>query len=350
MHAAAGRVREDSWAVVLAGGGGSRLRGCTVDHSGHHVPKQYCAIDRKHTLLQLAIARARNLVDPSRVVIVVLNQHRKWWELQLKGALPPENVVAQPLGRGTAVGVLLPLLHVLARDPDAHVVVLPADHYFRDEGRLARVIRRALEHTFHDPGTLVFVGIEPESPTSDFGYLVPQTDEGVDPKRIVSFVEKPPPDLAQRLILQGALWNTLIFAARGRRVLSLIRRRFPQTADALRGAMVAEDPTSPTPELGAIYPHLATIDLSRDVLECSDCPMAVTPATRVGWSELGTPDRIAAFCDEMHIGEPSLSPKLHPPWEPSELELDREPKTARTVPESAAMALQRSGVRAPGGA
>jgi mannose-1-phosphate guanylyltransferase len=330
MQAAAGRVREDAWAVVLAGGGGSRLRGCTVDQSGHHVPKQFCAIDAEHTLLQLAIARARNIVGPAHVIVVVQRQHRKWWESQLHGALPPENVVVQPLARGTAVGVLLPLLHVLARDAEAHVVVLPADHYFRDEERLARAIRRALEHTFHEPDTLVFVGVEPEFPTSDFGYLVPRgceavEDEVADVERIASFVEKPAPDVAQTLIVQGALWNTLIFAACGRRVLRVIRERFPLAADMIRGALVlAEDPTSVARALASVYPDLEEIDLSKDVLEGSDCPMAMTPASRVGWSELGTPDRIATFCKEMHIGDPARPFELHPPWEPSEVVFEPE--------------------------
>lgn len=320
MRAAARRAREHTWAVVLAGGVGSRLRGCTSDRTGHHVPKQYCLIDGEHTLLQLAIARAHRLVEPARVLAVVLTEHCRWWEPQLKGIVPPENVVAQPLERGTAVGMLLPLLLVLARDPEAHVIVLPADHHFRHEGRLARALLRALEHTFDEPDTLVFVGVEPESPTSDFGYLVPHEAGEVDPRPLASFVEKPSPADARKLILQGALWNTLILAARGRCVLSLIRRRYPEAADALRGAVVlAEEPLASTRALEAIYPGLSRIDLSRDVLECSDCPMAVTPASGVGWSELGTPERVTAFSDEVHA---SGLAALHPP--PLGLEFDPE--------------------------
>ncbi len=313
-RAAGSRTREHAWAVVLAGGVGSRLRGRTIDDTGQHVPKQYCLVDGRNTLLQLAISRARNLVDPARLIVVVLNQHQEWWRPQLRDVLPPENVVTQPADRGTAVGVLLPLLRVLARDPDAHVVVLPSDHHFRHEERLGRAIRRALEHTFQQPDRLVFVGVKPESATSDFGYLVPQGTGDIDPRPLESFVEKPPRDMAEKLILQRALWNTLIFAGRGRCLLSLIRKRFPREADALRGAAVlAEEPILLTRALEAIYPNLETIDFSKDVLECADCPMAMTQATRVGWSELGTPDRMVGFWEEVHVGEPSEKPLLHPP-------------------------------------
>jgi mannose-1-phosphate guanylyltransferase len=301
MHAAAGTAREDSWAIVLAGGWGLRLRGCTVDRSGRHVPKQFCLVDGKHTLLQLAIARARNLVGLDRIVVVVLSQHRRWWQPQLKGILPPENVIAQPLGRGTAVGVLLPLLHVLAREPEAHVAFLPADHYFRHERRLAEGLQRALEYTYDASEDLVFVGIEPESPTSDFGYLVPQAAGETDPKLIASFVEKPPPEFARILIRRGALWNSLIFAGRGQCVLRLIRARFPHTVYALRKGMVqAKDRTSRARALAAIYLNLASIDFSKDVLERCGCTMRVMPAAAVGWSDLGTPNRLAAYWDELH--------------------------------------------------
>ena len=301
MTADAGRSRTKAWAIVLAGGGGSRLKGCTVDSAGHHVPKQFCIVDGTRTLLQLAIARAERLVGREQVVVVVSSQHRKWWVPQLTGILPHGNVVIQPLSRGTAVGVLLPLLEVLARDPDANLVLLPADHYFRDEARLESVIRATLEHTRENPFTAVLVGIEPESATSDFGYIVPRTASGDSPRKVVSFVEKPASDTARALIARGALWNTMILATSGRYLLRTIRDRFPHSTSALRVAMAsAGDPECLERALMAIYPSLTTIDLSHDVLQCSDCSLAVATATDVGWMELGTPDRVARFWDEIH--------------------------------------------------
>jgi mannose-1-phosphate guanylyltransferase len=295
----------DSWAIVLAGGGGSRLRGCTVDSTGQHVPKQYCVVDGKHTLLQLAIARAERLVAPEHVVVVVSDQHRKWWEPQLAGLVAAKNVVAQPLSRGTAVGVLLPLLHVLGRQPEARVVLLPADHYFRREERLARAIRVGLNHTHQEPSTLVLVGIKPDTVASDLGYIVPSTTGTTALRPVASFVEKPPAGYARQLIARGALWNTMILVARGQYLLRVIRSRFPHTSDALRVATPGSGcPDCPTRALLAIYPSLTTIDLSRDVLQRADCSMAVVAAAAVGWSELGTPERVVEFWDE-------LRPQIH---------------------------------------
>jgi len=197
------------------------------------------------------------------------------------------------------------------------VVLLPADHHFRHEDRLARVIRVCLDHTDHEPSTLVFVGVEANSATSDFGYIVPRTSGGTGPSPVASFHEKPRPELAQHLVGRGALWNTLIFAARGRYLLQVIRERFPHTVAALRVAVSPEiDLDRQALALAAIYPGLTNIDLSADVLQHVTGSMAVTPAIDVGWSELGTPDRVCAFWDEIRparIGrKPSGSPASRP--------------------------------------
>lgn len=277
------------------------MRGCTVDNTGHHVPKQYCVVDGERTLLQVAVARAEKCVDPGHVVAVVSSQHRKWWEPQLDGLLHRDNIVVQPLSRGTAVGVLLPLCRVLARDPGAHLVFLPSDHWFRNEDLLARAVRTALEFSYQDPGSLVFVGIEPESPASDFGYIVPLRKGGSGPLPVVSFVEKPSKESAKGLVGRGALWNTLIFAAHGRYLMRVIREHFPHTADAVQVAVAgsAEDSDCLAKALAAVYPGLTTIDFSKDVLEHSDVQMSVIPVTGAGWLELGTPARLEAWLEEI---------------------------------------------------
>jgi mannose-1-phosphate guanylyltransferase len=258
-------------------------------------------VDGERTLLQAAVARAEKFVDPGHVVAVVSSQHRKWWEPQLDGVLHRDNVVVQPLARGTAVGVLLPLCRVLARDPGAHLVFLPADHWFRNEDLLAGAVRTALEFSYGEPGSLVFVGIEPESPTGDFGYLVPLRKGGSGPQPVVSFVEKPSRESAKELIGRGALWNTLIFTAHGRYLMRVIREHFPHTVDAVRVAVSgsADDAHRLARALAAVYPSLTTIDFSRDVLEHSEVQMAVIPVTGAGWLELGTPARLEAWLAEI---------------------------------------------------
>jgi CTP:molybdopterin cytidylyltransferase MocA len=100
---------------------------------GEPVPKQYCTFGGDTTLLGRALRRAGAIVSSSRILVVVAERHRRHWEPALAG-LPPENVVVQPRNRGTAAGVLLPVLEVyLRRDRGARFLVLPADHDVRQE-------------------------------------------------------------------------------------------------------------------------------------------------------------------------------------------------------------------------
>jgi mannose-1-phosphate guanylyltransferase len=93
-------------------------------------------------MLRWALERAGRIVSPNRVVAIVAARHRSWWRDALSD-LPTGNVVVQPSDRGTAVGVLLPLLRVYQRDRRAMVALLPSDQFVEEEGRLRETFERA---------------------------------------------------------------------------------------------------------------------------------------------------------------------------------------------------------------
>ncbi|HET6471036.1 MAG TPA: NTP transferase domain-containing protein, partial [Pseudomonadales bacterium] len=136
-------MNEKTWAVVLAAGEGSRLHDLTTTSIGVAVPKQFCSLHGGPSLLQDALRRAQSVAPPERVCAIVASQHRPWWR-DLTQVMPERNVIVQPHNRGTGIGILLPLLHVMARDPEARVVLLPSDHHVCDEGVLARALRSAV--------------------------------------------------------------------------------------------------------------------------------------------------------------------------------------------------------------
>src|SRR5512147_1706981 len=125
-----------TWAIVLAAGDGSRLRSLTTTAVGVAVPKQFCSLRGGPSLLHDAVRRAESIAPAERICTIVAKQHSRWWEDVLK-LLPERNVIVQPDNRGTGVGILLPLLRIMMRDPDARVVLLPSDHHVRDEAVLA---------------------------------------------------------------------------------------------------------------------------------------------------------------------------------------------------------------------
>ena len=118
------KISHKTWAIVLAGGEGTRLHGLTTDASGVAVPKQYCSLAGGQSLLIDTLQRAASVVEPSYICVVVAAQHRRWWE-PICSRMPKSRIIVQPRNCGTGNGVMLPLLHILARDHDAHIVLLP---------------------------------------------------------------------------------------------------------------------------------------------------------------------------------------------------------------------------------
>lgn len=139
------------WALVLAAGEGHRLRSLTKTESGFHVPKQFCSLHGGPSLFQEALCRAQSITAPERVCTIVASQHGCWWHGALL-SLPTSNVIVQPRNCGTANGILLPLLHVLERNPDARSVLLPADDYVQDESTLTQSLRAAVARLASWPG------------------------------------------------------------------------------------------------------------------------------------------------------------------------------------------------------
>jgi mannose-1-phosphate guanylyltransferase len=289
--------RNDPWALVLAAGEGSRLRGLTRNERGIAVPKQFCSLQAGPSLLQEALQRAAAVAPLSRICSVVAAQHREWWT-PILNYLPGQNVVVQPQNRGTAFGILLPLLRILERDPDATVVVLPADHYLRDEDTMAASLRRAADLASADPGSIYLLGVEPDEPDTELGYIVPASRARNDAVEVLRFVEKPNEAQARALLNQGALWNVFIMAASVRTLLSLFDARYAATIAAMRGFEGAN--------LVSLYQRLNVVDFSRDVLQGKESLLKVLTVPHCGWTDLGTPARVGLILDQLPEMEVAL--------------------------------------------
>lgn len=213
------------WALILAGGEGSRLRTLTTKPCGTAVPKQFCSLAGGHTLIEDAIARARGVVAPERICTIVAQQHREWWS-DLLDDQPARNVIVQPRNRGTAIGILFAVLHIVARDPDARILVLPADHYVRDEPLLGRSLRTAMKQLGQQSDSPVLLGLEPDHTDTELGYIIPGAADGSGFLTISRFIEKPGFAQAAEIIAEGGLWNTFIIAASARALVNQFMGRY----------------------------------------------------------------------------------------------------------------------------
>jgi mannose-1-phosphate guanylyltransferase len=285
-----------TWAIVLAGGEGSRLRDLTTTSDGVSVPKQYWSFDGERTLLHATLDRAARLVGEGRVVPVVSRDHARWWRRELQ-SLPRRQVVVQPENRGTAAGVLLPVLRIRRLDPAAIVVVLPSDHHVDDERVLQQALRTAVAAAQADRGSVVLLGITPEEPDPELGWIVAAPRRDQVARDVVAFVEKPDLERARSLMGRGALWSSFMFAATVDALLDLFGRTVPGLLEAMlpcAGLLAGDDPTLEDVR-GELYSRLPRRDFSRDVLEACPGQSRVVSVESCGWTDLGTPARVAAW-------------------------------------------------------
>lgn len=276
------------WIVVLAAGDGRRLEALARDSAGRPVPKQYCSLRGGRSLLGATLERALRSAPRERIVTVVARDHRRWWECELS-RWPPENVVIQPRNRGTAAGVLLPLRNILARDPGAVIGVLPSDHFVADEEVFGAALGRALGAADDDSGRLVLLGMEPERPDAELGWILPGP-ASPQPRTVDAFVEKPPREEAANLMRRGALWSSFAFAARARVLHALLRLSLPEL---VRRFDEIRPESSPEDALAGLYETLPHADFSRSVLAVVAAELRVVAVPPCGWMDLGTPERVA---------------------------------------------------------
>jgi mannose-1-phosphate guanylyltransferase len=301
------RAQEHLWAIVLAAGDGRRVSAWTADAQGATVPKQYCSFGEQKAMIHWALERARGVVPPEHVVVVVAEGHRRFWANELAD-LSPQNIVVQPQNRGTAAGILLPLLSIyLHRDMEARVLVLPSDHYVADENTL----RTALVRAAHMPGgeeeRVVILGMTPREFDPEYGWVL--ADPSPVAARVSGFVEKPDRETAAELMNLGALLSTFMFVTEARTLV----RVYDQTLPGLLFSFL-ERSSGDHEALEQLYATITNADFSRDVLERSTSALFLLRVPDCGWSDLGTPARIQSFLnrqppDRLHSS--SLTP---PAW------------------------------------
>lgn len=195
------------WAVVLAGGVGSRFWPVSTGRR----PKQLLPLAGERPLVVEAVARLLPLVPAARVLVVTSRALREALVRALPD-LPAGNVLAEPLAASTAPALAWATAHAGAADPGASVLSVHADWTVADPAAF-RVSAGAALALAESESVLVTVGARATRPETGYGYIVPGAALGAGPaRRIARFVEKPSTADAAALIAQGALWNTGMFA------------------------------------------------------------------------------------------------------------------------------------------
>jgi mannose-1-phosphate guanylyltransferase/mannose-6-phosphate isomerase len=279
------------YAVIMAGGGGTRL----WPLSRSRRPKPFLPLlEGGRCLLEAGVSRLEPLIDPVDVYVITDARYAAMVH-EVAPQLPEANIIGEPFGRNTAAAVAL-TAHTIDRPADDVMVVLPADQAVRDEDGFRAALAAAGERA--EDGDLVTLGVEPTEPSTGYGYVIATGDAtahgGRDTFRVERFEEKPTPERAERLISSGsAYWNAGIFVWRRSALLAALEDHAADISGPIRD-WIATAPRSgaagwPGASLAETYRDLRDISIDYALLEPASLEqrVAVVPIS-VGWSDLGS--------------------------------------------------------------
>ena len=220
--------------VILSGGVGSRL----WPLSREHYPKQLLALVDDKTLLQNTLCRLEGLADKSAPLMVCNENHRFLVAEQLRNiGISPTHIILEPVGRNTAPAVAVAALAALTHEPEALLLVLPADHLIANAGAFREMVATGVP--LAEAGYLVTFGIVPERPETGYGYInASDAIEDTIALSVERFVEKPNLETAQQYVKSGQYyWNSGMFLFKAATYLEELEKFAPEIVGTCRVAV-----------------------------------------------------------------------------------------------------------------
>lgn len=294
-------AKKQACGIVLAGGDGKRLQSLIQRWRGDTLPKQFVSFIGRRSMLEDTFFRAEMLLPSDRIFAVVNWSHLKYPEVRRQISNRPRNsVVIQPENKETGPGLLLPLMHLHKRYPKSTAVVFPSDHFVLEKELFMSHVHMAYRIVERDRSRLVLLGIKPDAPDPEYGYILPgkrlETVACPGVFTISRFVEKPGFDTARELILGGALWNTMVMVFRGSTLLHLMRKHFAEIYSHFQRIKKVIGSPFEQGVLQEAYSRMEPVNFSRDMLQLlaarHPSRFLVLPVNGVSWSDWGSEHRV----------------------------------------------------------
>lgn len=284
---------KNCYCVIMAGGSGTRF----WPLSRVSKPKQFLDVaDTGKTFIRQTYERFLNVVPEENILVISAGKYRDLVKEQIP-ELDDRNLLLEPYPRNTAPCIAYATYVLLKRNPDARVVVAPADHFIQDVELFSKTISYAFEY-IDDNDALMTLGIVPTRPDPNYGYI--QAVGGRDafrsevPMQVKTFTEKPDKDLAQVFINTGEFfWNSGIFIWKARTIREEMEKHLPEVTGLFNGWENALDSPIEEEFIARAYTDCLNISIDYGVMEKTDHAW-IYPA-RFDWQDIGTWESLYNF-------------------------------------------------------
>ncbi len=283
-----------NYALILAGGSGTRF----WPLSRNRQPKQLLDLLGDGTLLEQTISRLDGLVPPENIFILT-NAIQEEKTREIASSLPPENIFAEPAKRDTAPAVALGIGLVAARDPEATMMVLPADQLIQDTTAYQQIMRDAVT-VAAESDALVTIGIKPTWACPSYGYIergdkatITNCQVENPPFNVSCFREKPNPELAEKFLSAGNfVWNAGMFVWSIPTVLSQLEKHAPQLSNFVHELCRSNDLPATVHNQ---FPELTPISIDYALMENAEHVLNIEAT--FDWDDVGSWISVAKYLE-----------------------------------------------------
>jgi mannose-1-phosphate guanylyltransferase len=274
------------YAVIMAGGSGTRF----WPKSTKALPKQFLNLFGKGTMIQNTAERIKEIIPQERIMVVTNESYVPIVKEQLP-KVPAENIVGEPVAKNTAPCVAIAAELLYKKDPEAVMVVLPADHHITDPAGFNQVLNSAIAKA-ESGSHLVTIGINPNRPETGFGYIHANSEQeetlaGNSVYQVRAFTEKPDEATARKFVASGEyFWNSGMFIWKAETVLEEMSKHLPEMYEEVKAASPELYESTHDAAINDFYHACESVSIDYGIMESADS-VYVVPG-EFGWNDVGS--------------------------------------------------------------
>lgn len=302
----------NQFGIVMAGGGGTRF----WPLSRKERPKQLLNLSGKDLMVNETLDRLAGSIDRDNLFIVTNVSQAELMKKETAGKMKPEHILSEPAARNTAACIGYAAMEIVKKHNDGVMVIVPSDHFIKDEKEYKTVIDAAME-TAEKTDALVTIGINPSFPATGYGYIRAKADSSTEigDKNhktylcVDEFVEKPDLETAKQYLESGDyFWNSGMFIWKASTILSYMKKLLPDVYECLDKIGEAMNTADEKKVIEEVYPVIPKISIDYGIMERADHVLVISGD--FGWNDIGSLDMLGIMKEADENGNISYGEQM----------------------------------------